>query len=103
MELVTIVNGHLITGKRSFPLSSDIMDPRQFSYSGEAMLYKNEIRITMGRTTVYDFEVGEATQESLDYEAGYERGLKQKRLYVPKRCSTDFYYGLVDAHREKAL
>ena len=101
MNLITVVNGHLLIGKRSFPLTSSDIDVYQFSYTGKATLQGNRMRIIVSRSTIYDFEIGAATQDSLEYEDGYEHGLKQKRLYVPKQCSTSFYYGLLDAHREK--
>ena len=101
MDRVVIEKGHLVIGKRHFLLESIDVEVCNFHYAGPAFLEGNQMRIVIGRSTIYDFEVGNATQESLDYEEGYERGLKQKQLYVPKHCSTSFYYGLLDAHTAK--
>jgi hypothetical protein len=101
MELVNIIDGKLIIGKRHFPLTSTDVDVEGFNYSGPAGLDKNKIRIVMSPSTVYDFEIGEATQESIDYTAGFERALTQKRMYVPAGSSSDFYYGLLDGHKSK--
>lgn len=101
MERVNIVNGHLLVGKRAFPLKSNDVDVSTFNYSGIANIQNSQMRVVIGRTTIYDFNIGEATQESIDYEAGHERGKAQKRKRQPRNVSSAFYYGWLDAWKDK--
>lgn len=100
-QRIVVVNGELVIGLRRFPLESSDVDAHNFSYTGLACLQGNKMRVITGRSTIYDFDIGEATQESIDYEAGYERGMAQKRRREPRNQSTDFFYGWLLAWKER--
>lgn len=100
LQTVSIYDGELAIGKLRFSLTGE---PASLTYRGQAFLQGNQLRIVMGRSTVYDFTVADhPTPESVDYRSGYEKAMSQKRRRLPKEYTSAWYHGWLAAWEEKS-
>jgi hypothetical protein len=101
---IVIIDGKLCQGTLDFELQSDDMSADQLkklNWRGDVIFDNGRFRIIQG-VTAYDFTVGKATQESIDYTSGYEHGKSQKIKRLPKNYpSSNWFYGWAEAWKEK--
>lgn len=108
-KYVWIEKGIYRDGFREYPLtSSDVATVTSVSYQGWCYVEGNTMRICPSGDpygTVYDFEIGPCTPESLAianaYEAGYEVGKRQRRCFWPVDKGDDFKMGWRRAWEDK--
>lgn len=103
LQTVSIHNGQLSIGRLLFQLYDENGEPASVNYyRGEACIQGNQLRIILGRSTIYDYTVAtNPTPESVDYQSGYEKGKSQKRRRLPKQYSDHWYSGWLTAWQEK--